>query len=226
MAPIIPDPRKIKSFRTEAAFAAWMKANHARETELWLKIHKKASGLPTVTTAEALDVALCWGWIDGIRKSFDEQSFLQRYTPRRGRSIWSQINRDHVARLTAAGRMMPHGQRQVDAAKADGRWAAAYAPIRSATEATIPEDLRAAIEANPRARTTFRTLGRLNLFALAFRTSNMKTPAGRAKKIVTLVAMLARGETIVPERRRTGARSGASRALPEEHPKRPRPRST
>jgi uncharacterized protein YdeI (YjbR/CyaY-like superfamily) len=205
MAPIIPDPRKIKSFRTEAAFAAWMKANHARETELWLKIHKKGSGLPTVTNAQALDVALCWGWIDGVRKSFDEQSFLQRYTPRRARSIWSQINRDHVARLTTAGRMTPHGQRQVDAAKADGRWDAAYAPIRSANEATIPEDLRAAIEANPRARKTFRTLGRQNLFALAFRTNNMKTAAGRAKKISALVAMLARGETIAPERPRAVA---------------------
>ena len=202
MAPIIPDPRKVKSFRTEPAFAAWMAANHARETELWLKIHKKGSGLPTVTNAQALDVALCWGWIDGIRKSFDGQSFLQRYSPRRARSIWSQINRDHVARLTAAGRMTPHGQRQVDAAKADGRWDAAYAPIRSANEATIPPDLRAAIDANPRARKTFRTLGRLNLFALAFRTNNMKTAAGRAKKIAALVAMLARGETIAPERRR------------------------
>jgi uncharacterized protein YdeI (YjbR/CyaY-like superfamily) len=202
MAPIIPDPGKIKSFRTEAAFAAWMKANHARETEIWLKIHKKRSGLPTVTNAQALDVALCWGWIDGIRKSFDEQSFLQRYTPRRTRSVWSQINRDHVARLTAAGRMTPHGQRQVDAAKTDGRWAAAYAPLRSANQGTIPEDLRAAIEANPRARKTFRTLGRQNLFALAFRTNYMKTPAGRAKKIAGLVAMLARGETIVPERPR------------------------
>jgi uncharacterized protein YdeI (YjbR/CyaY-like superfamily) len=202
MAPIVPDPGKIKSFRTEAAFAAWMKANHALETEIWLKIHKKGSGLPTVTNTEALDVALCWGWIDGIRKSFDAQSFLQRYTPRRARSIWSQINRDHVARLTAAGRMTPHGQRQVDAARADGRWDAAYAPMRSANEATLPEDLRAAIEANPRARKTFRTLGRLNLFALAFRTNNMKTPAGRAKKIAALVAMLARGETIAPERSR------------------------
>ena len=205
MAPIIPDPGKIKSFRTEAAFAAWMKANHARATELWLKIHKKGSGQPSVTTAQALDVALCWGWIDGIRKSFDDRSFLQRYTPRRPRSIWSQINRDHVARLTASGRMTPHGQRQVDAAKADGRWDAAYAPIRSANAATVPDDLRAAIEANPRARKTFRTLGRLNLFALAFRTNNMKTPAGRAKKISALVAMLARGETIAPERPRAVA---------------------
>jgi uncharacterized protein YdeI (YjbR/CyaY-like superfamily) len=202
MAPVIPDPRKIKSFRTEAAFAAWMKANHARETEIWLKIHKKGSGLATVSNTQALDVALCWGWIDGIRKSLDETSFLQRYTPRRARSLWSQVNRDHVARLTAAGRMTPAGQRQVDAAKADGRWDAAYAPMRSASAATIPEDLRAAIEASPRARKTFQTLGRQNLFSLAFRTNNMNTPAGRAKKIAALVAMLARGETIIAEPRR------------------------
>jgi uncharacterized protein YdeI (YjbR/CyaY-like superfamily) len=179
-----------------------MKANHARETEIWLKIHKKGSGLPTVTSAQALDVVLCWGWIDGIRKSFDDRSFLQRYTPRRARSIWSQVNRDHVARLTASGRMTLYGQRQVDAARADGRWDAAYAPIRRTTEATIPDDLRSAIDADPRACKTFRTLGRLNLFALAFRTNNMKTAAGRARKIATLVAMLARGETVVPERRR------------------------
>jgi uncharacterized protein YdeI (YjbR/CyaY-like superfamily) len=202
MAPVIPDSTKIKSFRTEAAFEAWLAANHARETEVWLRIHKKGSGVPTVTYAQALDVALCWGWIDGIRKAFDECSFLQRLTPRRARSVWSQINRDHVARLTAAGRMTPHGQRHVDAAKADGRWDAAYAPMRSATRATVPEDLRAAIEANPQAHATFRTLGRQNLFALAFRTNNLRTPAGRAKKIAALVAMLARGETIVPEERR------------------------
>jgi uncharacterized protein YdeI (YjbR/CyaY-like superfamily) len=202
VAPIIPDPKKIKSFRTEAAFERWMRANHARETELWLRIYKKGSGVPTISNAQALDVALCWGWIDGIRKAFDERSFLQRYTPRRARSVWSQINRKHIARLTAAGRMTPHGQRQIDAAKADGRWDAAYAPIRSATENTIPEDLRAAIEASPRAQETFRGLGRQNLFALAFRTNNMKTAAGRARKIAALVAMLERGETIVPERRR------------------------
>ena len=201
MAPIVPDPKRIKTFRTSAAFAAWMSANHDKQPELWLKIHKKDSGLPTVTAAEALDVALCWGWIDAIRKSFDDRSFLQRYCPRGGKSIWSQINRDNVERLTAAGRMTPHGQRHVDAAKADGRWDAAYAPIRSATAATVPADLRAAIDANPRARKTFRALGRVNLFALAFRTNNMKTPAGRARKIASLVDMLARGETIVPERR-------------------------
>ena len=137
MAPVVPNPKKIKTFRNEAAFETWMRANHAREAEIWVRIYKKASGKPTVTNAEALDVALCWGWIDGIRKSFDENSFLQRYTPRRARSTWSQINRDHVARLAAARRMRAPGLRQVDAAKADGRWDAAYAPIRAATEASI-----------------------------------------------------------------------------------------
>lgn len=197
MAPVVPDPKKIKAFRTAEAFKRWLAANHASQDELWLKIHKKASGLPTVTYAEALDVALCWGWIDGLKKSFDEQSFLQRFTPRRARSIWSQVNRGHIARLTASGRMTPHGQRQVDAAMADGRWDAAYAPIRSASHASIPDDLRAAIEANPRALATYNTLNKINLFALAFRTNNMKTAAGRAKKIATLVAMLAKGDTVV-----------------------------
>jgi uncharacterized protein YdeI (YjbR/CyaY-like superfamily) len=206
MAPIVPDPKKIRSFRTGAAFEAWLRRNHASRSEIWLRIYKKSSGLPTVTPAEALDIALCWGWIDGIRKSLDQRSFLQRYSPRTSKSIWSQINRDNVERLIAASRMTPHGQRQVDAAKADGRWDAAYAPIRSVTEATIPEDLRAAIEANPRARRKYRTLGKLNLFALAFRTNNMKTPSGRAKKIAQLIAMLARGETIVPERPKAGGR--------------------
>jgi len=200
MAPVVPDPRTIKAFKSEAAFDTWMRRNHSRETEIWLRIYKKGSGRPSVTNAQALDVALCWGWIDGIRKALDEESFLQRYSPRRSRSLWSQVNREHVGRLTGAGRMQPAGQRQVDAARADGRWDAAYAPMRSASAATIPDDLRTAIAANPRALKTFRTLGRPNLFALAFRTNTMKTPAGRARKIASLVAMLARGETIVPER--------------------------
>ena len=202
MAPVIPDPKKIKSFRSQAAFETWLRKNHSRETEIWLRIYKKGSGVPTVTNAVALDVALCWGWIDGIRKALDAESFLQRYSPRRPQSPWSQINREHVARLTAAGRMTPAGQRQIDAARADGRWDRAYAPMRSATRDTVPADLRAAIEACPRARKLFLTLGRQNLFALAFRTNNMKTAAGRAKKIASLVAMLERGETILPERPR------------------------
>src|SRR5918993_1474172 len=105
MAPVVPDPQKIKAFKSESAFEAWMRAHHDRETEIWVRIYKKGSGKPTITNQQALDVALCWGWIDGIRKSLDEESFLQRYTPRRAKSIWSQVNRDNVARLTAARRM-------------------------------------------------------------------------------------------------------------------------
>jgi uncharacterized protein YdeI (YjbR/CyaY-like superfamily) len=198
MAPIVPDPRRIKTFASQAAFEAWLAAHHDTEPEIWIKMHKKSSGLASVTPAQALDVVLCWGWIDGLRKGFDERSFLQRYTPRRRKSNWSQVNRDHVARLVAAGRMTPHGQREVDAAKADGRWAAAQAPIRATTVSTVPSDLRAAIEANPRARRNFRTLNKRSLFALAVRTNAMKTPAGRTKKIVELVAMLAGRESVVP----------------------------
>ena len=200
MTAVIPDKRKIRSFASEASFEKWLAANHDRETELWLKIFKKDSGRASVTPAQALDVALCWGWIDGLRKGFDDEAFLQRYSPRKPRSVWSQINRNNVARLTAAGRMTMHGQRQVDAAKADGRWKAAYAPIRSASKATIPRDLMKAIKAKPKALETFATLGRMNLFALAFRTNNMKTREGRAKKIAALVAMLEQGKMIVPQK--------------------------
>jgi len=198
MAPVVPETRRIKTFASAAEFETWIAAHHDTEPELWIKIHKKSSGLTSVTPAQALDVVLCWGWIDGIRKAFDEQSFLQRYSPRGRKSPWSQINREHVARLVAAGRMTPHGQRVVDAAKADGRWDAAYAPMRDTTAATVPRDLRAAIDANTSAQRTFRSLNKQNLFAVAFRTNAMKTPAGRAEKIAKLVAMLARGETIVP----------------------------
>ena len=201
MASVVPDSTKIKTFRAGAAFESWMRKNHAREDEVWLRIYKRSSGIPSITIAEALDVVLCWGWIDGIRKGFDERSYLQRYTPRRAKSIWSQVNREHVARLTKAGRMTPYGQRQVDAAKADGRWDSAYAPMRGALDDNFPKDLRKAIEASPRARRTFQSLGRQNLYALAFRTTTMKTAAGRARKIAALIAMLERGEAPYPERR-------------------------
>jgi uncharacterized protein YdeI (YjbR/CyaY-like superfamily) len=200
MAAVVPDPKRIRSFASAKALETWLRANHDKQPELWLKIHKKDSGLKSVTAPEALDVMLCWGWIDGLRKGFDGQSFLQRYTPRRAKSIWSQINRRHVARLKAAGRMTRHGQAQIDAAKKDGRWTAAYAPIRSTSLDTMPKDLMRAVRANPKARQTFKTLNRANLFALTFRTNNMKTAAGREKKIAALVAMLARGETIVPQK--------------------------
>lgn len=202
MAAVVPDPKRIKSFRDAAAFEKWLAVHHDDWPELWLKIHKKASGLRSIAAPEALDVCLCFGWIDGIRKTFDEKSFLQRYSPRKKTSSWSRINRDNVARLIGEGRMTAHGLREVKAAQADGRWDAAYASMRNSTTESIPADLRAAIEANTRARKTFATLDRANLFALGFRTSRMRTPAGRARKIAELVAILARGDTIVPARPR------------------------
>jgi uncharacterized protein YdeI (YjbR/CyaY-like superfamily) len=200
MPPVAIDPTRVRAFVSEAAFEKWLSANHDKQSELWLRIFKKATGKRTVTYAEALDVALCWGWIDGIRKAYDDESFVQRFTPRKPKSVWSQVNRTHVARLIEAGRMTAHGQRHVDTAMADGRWDGAYAPIREARHDTLPEDLLAAIKTNRKAVATFKTLNKTNLFALGYRTNAMKTPAGRARKIATLVAMLARGETIVPQR--------------------------
>ena len=139
---------------------------------------------------------LCWGWIDGVRKSFDEQSFLQRYTRRTKKSIWSKINVDNVARLIREERMTEHGLREVEAAKADGRWKRAYA---SGKDMKIPPDLQAAIDAEPKATAMLKALSAQNRFALAFRVHNMKTPAGRTKKIETFVAMLKRGKTIYPQ---------------------------
>ena len=207
---MVPNPARVRTFATEGEFERWLRANHDREPEIWIKVYKKDSGVATVTPAQALDVALCWGWIDGLRKSLDGEAFLQRYSPRRSKSLWSQINRDHIARLTKAGRMTEHGQRQVDLAVADGRWQRAYAPMRTASPSSVPADLRRAIARNPRALKTFKSLGRVNLFALRFRTNNMKTAEGRAKKIAALVDMLARGKTIVPERPK-GARAARAR---------------
>jgi uncharacterized protein YdeI (YjbR/CyaY-like superfamily) len=195
MAPVSVRPDKIREFESEAAFETWLQANHDREDEVWIKIHKKGSGLKSVTNIEAIDVVLCWGWIDGIRKSFDDESFLQRYTPRGRKSIWSQINVDNVARLVKEGRMTEHGLRQADAARADGRWARAY----NSKDMKFPGDLQAAIDAEPKAKAMLAKLSAQNRFALAFRTHNMKTEAGRKKKIETFVVMLKRGETVHPQ---------------------------
>jgi len=197
MAPVFVDPKRTHEFESAVAFERWLSKHHESEPEVWIKIHKKGSGLASITPVEAIEVCLCWGWIDAIRKSFDDASFLQRYTPRGRKSVWSQINVDNVARLTAAGRMTPHGQAHVDAAQADGRWARAYAMRTS----TTPDDLMKAIEASPRALATYRTLDRANLFAMAFRVGNLKTAAGRAAKVALYTAMLARGETLLPLRK-------------------------
>ena len=200
MPPHTVNQDRVMPFASEAAFEEWLAANHASAKEVWIKVYKAGSGVPTVTPVQAIDVALSWGWVDGVRKALDETSFLQRYTPRKPKSPWSQIHRDNVARLTAAGRMTPHGQRQVDRATADGRLTAPTAPTRETTEATtIPADLRVAISADHRAFDTFKRLSPPDLAELAARTNAMKTAVGRAKKISDLVALLAAGGPIVPE---------------------------
>lgn len=192
MAPVTPRAERILAFRDAASFEAWLARHHDSSDEIWLRIHKKASGIATVTYVEALDVALCWGWIDGLKKSYDETSFLQRFTPRKAKSQWSQLNREHVARLLAAGRMTEHGLRHVEAAKADGRWDAAYASQRSME---LPAELLAAIEADPRARATFATLSKADRYSIAFRIHALKTVAARARRIAETVERLARGDT-------------------------------
>jgi uncharacterized protein YdeI (YjbR/CyaY-like superfamily) len=184
-----------REFKTAESFYKWLAKNHDKADEVWIKIHKVGSGLKSITPAQAIDVVLCWGWIDGLRKGFDDKSFLQRYCPRRPKSVWSQINRDKVEQLTKAGLMRPPGQAEVDKAKADGRWDAAY----SVSKTEVPEDLLAAIEAEPEAAEFYRTLTAQNRFALTFRTINMKTEAGRKKKIADFVGMLKRGETVYPQ---------------------------
>ncbi len=196
MAPVHVDPARVHEFKDAASFYEWLRKNHDKQEEVWIKIHKVSSGRLSITPKEAIDVVLCWGWIDAIRKSFDEVSYLQRYTRRGKKSTWSKINVDNVARLIKEGRMTEHGLREVEAAKADGRWARAYG---GSQEMTIPPDLMAAIDKEPKAQETLARLNAQNRFALAFRLHNMKTEAGRKKKIESFLEMLKRGETIYPQ---------------------------
>ncbi|ROZ74395.1 YdeI family protein [Ramlibacter sp. WS9] len=193
---MVVDPDKVHEFKDSQAFYKWLGKHHDKETEVWIKIHKVDSGLKSITPKEAIDVVLCWGWIDAIRKGLDDKSYLQRYTPRGKKSIWSQINVANVARLVEEGRMTEHGLKQVALAQADGRWDRAYA---SGQGMAIPADLLAAVEAVPKAKETLAKLNAQNRFALAFRLHNMKTEAGRKKKIATFVEMLKKGEAIYPQ---------------------------
>ncbi|SMQ85754.1 Uncharacterized conserved protein YdeI, YjbR/CyaY-like superfamily, DUF1801 family [Devosia lucknowensis] len=195
MPPVQVPLDKLREFVDFDAFYRWLAANHDSADEIWIRIFKKSSGKPTITPVEAIDAVLCWGWIDAIKKSWDEESFVQRYCPRRARSVWSQINRDNVARLSTQGLMTEHGLVHVEAAKADGRWDAAYKTTQEA-----PADLLAAIAANPAAQQAYDGLSSQNRFALTFRTISLKTEAARKKKIESFVAMLERGETIYPQK--------------------------
>jgi len=199
MAPVKIDAKKVREFKGAASFYTWLAERHDQDDEVWIKIHKVDSGLKSITPKEAIDVVLCWGWIDGLRKGFDDRSYLQRYSPRSKKGTWSQINVDNVARLIKEGRMTEHGMEHVDAAIADGRWDRAY---KSGKDMEIPADLQVAIDAEPNAKAMLAKLSEQNRFALAFRTHNMKTEAGRKKKIETFVGMLKRGETIYPQRKK------------------------
>jgi uncharacterized protein YdeI (YjbR/CyaY-like superfamily) len=194
---VVPDPKAIRPFTSETAFEAWLKKNHDRATEVWIKMYKKGSGKPSIDWNQAVDVALCWGWIDGIRKTLDDEAFIQRYTPRKAKSRWSQINVERVKRLTKAGRMTPHGQAHVDAAKADGRWDAAYPPPSSIE---VPADLLAAVGAKRSAQKTFDSLKRSQTHAIAYRLHHLKAAERRAQLIAELVAKLARGEDPLAKR--------------------------
>lgn len=197
MAPVIVDPAKVREFADKNAFYDWLAENHASQDEVWIRIFKKSTGRPSITAVEAIDAVLCWGWIDAIRKSWDEESFVQRYTRRGRKSAWSDVNKANVARLVGEGRMTEHGLKHVELAKADGRWDASYR-----TTMEPPPDLLAAIEASPAAAEFYRTLTAQNRFSLIFRVINLKTPAARARKIAGFVEMLEKGETIYPQKAR------------------------
>jgi len=188
-----PDKTRIQAFEDSAAFWRWLERNHASEPELWLKIFKKGSGQKTITWEEAVVEALCWGWIDGVKKSFDDEAYLQRFTTRRKSSNWSKRNREHAERLIAEGRMQEPGMAHVRAAQADGRWEAAYAPP---SEMTVPEDFLAALEKRPAAKTFFETLNKQNRYAIAYRLQTAKKSETRQKRFEQFLVMLEKGEKL------------------------------
>ncbi|RJG47770.1 YdeI/OmpD-associated family protein [Motilimonas pumila] len=182
-----PDPLKIIAFKTPDTLAQWLKANHATETELWVKMFKKHSGIDSVSWNEVVMEALCWGWIDGIKKSIDNQSYLQRITPRKSKSQWSKRNTEHVARLIIEGRMQAQGLVHVDAAKADGRWANAYV----VGDIDIPEDFIAAVGENLNAKTFFGTLTKSSRYVIAHALISAKKPETRQRRFEKYMNMLA-----------------------------------
>jgi uncharacterized protein YdeI (YjbR/CyaY-like superfamily) len=185
------------AFASEAAWREWLAANHADADGVWIKFAKKASGLPSVRYAEAVEVALTYGWIDGQAKGIDDLHYLQRFTPRRKRSVWSKINRTKAEALIASGAMEPAGLGEVERAKADGRWARAYDSPRTAV---VPDDLRAALDADPEANRFFEELDGNNRYAILHRIQDAKRPETRARRIAKFVEMCRRGETVHPRR--------------------------
>jgi uncharacterized protein YdeI (YjbR/CyaY-like superfamily) len=183
----------VMSFESQGAWETWLGENHLTSPGVWLKFFKKKSGVKGLVYKEALDVALCYGWIDSQIKGFDEAAYLQRFTPRGAKSIWSQINIEHVDRLLKAGRMQPAGIEKVEAAKLDGRWAAAYAPP---SRVTMPDDFQQALDGNQVAKDFFATLNKANIYGVLTRIQFARKAETRAKRIKEFIAMLARGEKL------------------------------
>lgn len=182
-------------FDSRGNFEEWLGKQPADAAGAWVKLSKKSANAPGLTKAEAIDAALCFGWIDGQLDKYDDKSWLVRFTPRRGGSKWSQVNKKRATELLAEGRMRQSGLAQIEAAKTDGRWIAAYAP---ASSARVPADLQDALNGNPQAASFFATLKGANRYAILYRIGSVKRPETRAKKIAEYVAMLERGETIHP----------------------------
>jgi uncharacterized protein YdeI (YjbR/CyaY-like superfamily) len=183
------------SFASRDAWSAWLADNHGEAGGVWLRLERKASGPVPLTHAEALEVAIAHGWIDGTRKRLDERHWLQRFTPRRARSKWSKVNRDKAVELIERGEMTPAGLAEVERAKADGRWDAAYAGQRTAT---VPDDLERELEQNPAARERFAALDSRNRYAILYRIGDAKKPETRARRIAKFIVMLNEGKTIYP----------------------------
>jgi len=183
----------VKLFKTPAAWEKWLEANHAKSPGVWMQIAKKDSGLSSANYQEALDVALCFGWIDGQKRPFDDRTWLQRFTPRGPRSVWSKINTEKAAVLIKSGRMRPRGLAAIEAAKASGRWESAYQPW---SNADAPPELQAALDRSPRAKAFFETLRGRNRYAIIYRVQTAKKPETRAKRIADFIAMLEKGQTL------------------------------
>ena len=192
-AKAVPADRPILEFKTQAEWRTWLKKHHAIHTGIWLRFYKKGSGIPTVYYPEALDEALCHGWIDGQARSLDEASYLQRFTPRRPKGLWSKIKIGHIERLTREGKMMPRGIQEVEAAQKDGRWDAAYAGQR---DAKVPEDFLKRLAKDKKAFAFFNTLSRQNHFAVYFRLTTAKKPETRERRMTVILETLARGEKL------------------------------
>ena len=180
-------------FASQREWEEWLEANHASADGVWVKFARKGTGLSSLERPDAIETSLCFGWIDGQARSLDERHYVQRFTARRQRSPWSRINREKALELIEAGRMRPSGLAEVERAKADGRWDAAYEPP---SRATVPDDLQRALDANPRARAYFGTLNAANRYAILYRLQDAKKPETRARRIEKFVSMLAAGEKI------------------------------